>query len=142
MAPQPTHPCEVVLQLRQLHLQLALGAGRVVGEDVEDDRRPVDHRQAQRLFEVALLAGTQLIVAGDQVGVALMCGLRASPTLPGPRYVFGWGSSRRWTSSPTTATPAVSQQLTQLSQILAVGQGGYAQGSLACALGLFHLTSV
>ena len=53
--PQTTHPREVVLQLRQLDLQLALSGVGVRGEDVEDDRRPVDHRHAERLLEVALL---------------------------------------------------------------------------------------
>ena len=37
--PQAAHPREVVLELRQLDLELALGAVGVGGEDVEDDRR-------------------------------------------------------------------------------------------------------
>ena len=72
VAPQAAHAREVVLQLRQLHLQLALGAAGVRGEDVEDHRRAIDHRQAHGLLQVALLAGAQLVVAGDQVGVALV----------------------------------------------------------------------
>ena len=43
----------------------------MVGEDVEDDRRAVDHRHADRLLEVALLARQQLVVEGDQVGPGL-----------------------------------------------------------------------
>src|SRR5438128_480785 len=43
----------------------------MVGEDVEDDRRAIDHGHAGELLEVALLAGGKLIVAGDQVGVGL-----------------------------------------------------------------------
>ena len=35
--------------------------------------------------------------------------------------------------------PRGAQQLAQLLQVVAVGQGGDAEGSLACALGLFHL---
>ena len=42
----------------------------VVGEDVEDHRGAVDHRHAERRLEVALLARRELVVAGDQVGVA------------------------------------------------------------------------
>src|SRR4029077_7671824 len=34
--PEAAHPREVVLQLRQLDLELALGADGVLGEDVED----------------------------------------------------------------------------------------------------------
>ena len=57
---------------------------RMVGEDVEDDRGPVDHRDADVLLEVALLARQQLVVAGDQVGarvldVALQLGELAAP---------------------------------------------------------------
>src|SRR5262249_19212292 len=36
VAPQAAHPREVVLELGQLDLELARGAGRVGGEDVED----------------------------------------------------------------------------------------------------------
>ena len=67
--PQAPHPREVVLELRQLDLELALGGVRVGGEDVEDDRRAVDHRDAERRLEVALLARRELVVAGDEVGV-------------------------------------------------------------------------
>ena len=86
MGPQPAHAREVVLELGELDLELALGRVGVVGEDVEDDRRAVDHRHAERLLEVALLARRQLVVAGDQVGVA---GARSpafsSASLPRPR---------------------------------------------------------
>ena len=69
MRPQAAHAREVVLELRELDLELALGGVRVRGEDVEDDRGAVDHRHAERLLEVALLARRELVVAGDQVGV-------------------------------------------------------------------------
>ena len=68
MGPQPAHPREVVLELGELDLQLALGRVRVVGEDVEDDRGAVDHRNVERRLEVALLTRRELVVAGDQVG--------------------------------------------------------------------------
>ena len=42
---------------------------RVAGEDVEDHRRAVDDRHAERLLEVALLARAELVVAGDHVRV-------------------------------------------------------------------------
>ena len=69
VGPQPPHAGHVVFELGQLDLQLALGRVGVVGEDVEDHRGAVDHRDAQRLLQVALLARRQLVVAGDQVGV-------------------------------------------------------------------------
>ena len=82
--PQAAHAREVVFQLRQLDLQLALGAACVRGEDVEDHGRAVDDGQADGLLEVALLARGQLVVAGDQVGVGgLRRGLRLGD-LAGP----------------------------------------------------------
>ena len=40
--PLPAHPRQVVLELRELDLELALGADGVLGEDVEDQLRAVD----------------------------------------------------------------------------------------------------
>ena len=71
MGPQPAHAREVVLELRELHLQLALGRRRVVGEYVQDDRGAVDHRDAHRLLEVPLLAREELVVDGHQVRAML-----------------------------------------------------------------------
>ena len=70
VGPEAPHPRQVVLELGQLDLQLALGRVGVVGEDVEDDRGAVDHRHAQGGLEIALLPGRKLVVAGDQVRVA------------------------------------------------------------------------
>ena len=69
MRPKAPHPGKVVLELRKLDLELALGRSGVVGEDVEDDRGAIDHRPAGSLLEVALLARRELVVAGNQVGV-------------------------------------------------------------------------
>ena len=70
VGPEAPHAGHVVFELGELDLQLALGRVGVVGEDVEDHRGAVDHRHPQRRLEVALLARRQLVVAGDQVGVA------------------------------------------------------------------------
>ena len=69
MRPQSPHAGEVVLELRQLDLELPLGRVSMVGEDVQDHGRPVDHRNAERLLEVPLLPRHQLVVDGDQVRV-------------------------------------------------------------------------
>jgi hypothetical protein len=70
VGPQTPHAGHVVLELGELDLELALGRVRVVGEDVEDHGRAVDHRHAERRLEVALLARGELVVAGDEVRVA------------------------------------------------------------------------
>jgi hypothetical protein len=67
--PQAAHPGEVVLELSQLDLELALGRVGVVGEDVEDHRRAVDHRDAESLLEIALLPRRELVIGRDHVGV-------------------------------------------------------------------------
>src|SRR5437660_2202905 len=72
VAPQSAHAREVVLELRELDLELALGAAGVRGEDVEDHGCSIDDRKAERLLEVALLARGELVVAGDEVRVALL----------------------------------------------------------------------
>ena len=58
-----------VAQQRQLHLRLALGAARVLGEDVEDHRGAVDGGAAEQLLQVAVLRRRQLVVEDDRVGV-------------------------------------------------------------------------
>ena len=46
---------QLVLQLRKLHLQLALTGAGVAGKDVQDQLRPVDHAAGQGVIEVAQL---------------------------------------------------------------------------------------
>ena len=57
-----------VLQLGQLDLRLALLALGVLGEDVEDQRGPVDDLDLDPVLEVAQLARSELAVADDGVG--------------------------------------------------------------------------
>ena len=62
----------------------------------------------ERRLEVALLARRQLVVAGDQVGVAggdLL--LSARPACRGRSSGRGRAAARCWTASPAVATPAV-----------------------------------
>jgi len=68
VGPQAPHAGEVVLQLGELDLELALRGVGVPGEDVEDDGRAIDDRQLELALEITLLARTELVVAGDQAG--------------------------------------------------------------------------
>ena len=120
--PQAAHPRQVVLELRELDLELALGAVRVRGEDVEDDRGAVDHRDAERRLEIALLARRELVVAGDEVRVGggelrlqllelagsevgvrmrMLAALDISPTVATPAVRSSSRSSARSCSSPS-----------------------------------------
>ena len=60
--PHAAHAREVVLELRELDLQLALRADRVLREDVEDQLRAVDDARLQCVLERALLHRVELVV--------------------------------------------------------------------------------
>ena len=73
--PHPAHPRQVVLELRELDLELALGARGVLGEDVEDQLRPVDDPRVERVLERPLLRRIELAVDEEH--------LRRSPCVLG-----------------------------------------------------------
>ena len=56
-----------MLQLRQLHLELALVAAGALREDVEDQRVAIEHAPLGELLEIALLAGRERVVDEDHV---------------------------------------------------------------------------
>ena len=66
--PGAPHPREVVLELRQLDLQLALGRDGVLGEDVEDQLGAVDHAGRERVLERSLLRRRELVVDEEHLG--------------------------------------------------------------------------
>jgi hypothetical protein len=86
--PEAAHPRQVVLELRELDLELALGGDGVLGEDVEDQLRAVDDARAERVLEEALLNFS-------------------SSSFPLPAYVRRAGRGRCCTTRPTGSTPAV-----------------------------------
>src|SRR5512132_1760002 len=61
-------PGQHVVELGQLDLGLALAAGGVLGEDVEDQHGAVDHLGVDQLLQVPQLPGRQLVVHDDGVG--------------------------------------------------------------------------
>ena len=107
--PAPDQPRQQVLQLRQLHLQLAFPRARAPGEDVEDELRAIDDLAADRLFDVPQLRRRQLVVEDDDVDVGF--GGRRAPAsaiLPAPRNVDGSGFGRSCSTRSTTSAPAAS----------------------------------
>ena len=66
--PHAPHARQVVLQLRELDLELSLGRDGVLREDVEDQLRPVDDAGRQRVLERALLRRLQLVVDDQDLG--------------------------------------------------------------------------
>ena len=53
---------EKIIQLRELHLELAFARARVRGENIEDELRAVDHAAANSLLHVAKLNGREIVV--------------------------------------------------------------------------------
>ena len=64
--PEALLPGVGVLELGQLHLELALGRPGVLGEDVEDDGGAVDHPGLEPVLQRALLAGGERPLGGDR----------------------------------------------------------------------------
>ncbi len=60
-----------VVELGELDLRLALLGAGVLGEDVEDQRGPVDHLDLDLVLEVAQLRRAELAVADDGVGAGV-----------------------------------------------------------------------
>ena len=68
MLPHAPHPRQLVLELRQLDLELALGAPRVLGEDVEDQLGAVDDPRLEGVLERPLLGRVELVVDDQHLG--------------------------------------------------------------------------
>jgi hypothetical protein len=130
VGPEPTHSGEVVLELRELDLELALGAARVVGEDVEDDRRAVDHRHAERLLEVALLAWHELVIARHEVGAGVGDRPPQLGQLSAAEVAVGIGALPALDKLTGDRHAGRPQQLAQLAQIRFARGGRDAQGPL------------
>ena len=82
--PQAPHARQVVLELRQLDLELALRAACVLREDVEDQLRAVDDTRLQLVFQGPLLCRAQLVVDEQRFGVGVGERLRQLRQLPLP----------------------------------------------------------
>src|SRR5262249_46240600 len=65
--PHAPHPREVVLELCKFNLKLPLGAHGVLGEDVEDQLRPVDDACLKSVLERALLRRAELVVDDEHL---------------------------------------------------------------------------
>ena len=69
--PHAAHARQVVLELRDLDLQLPFGTHGVLGEDVEDQLRAVDDTCVERVLEEPLLGRVELAVHEQHVGARL-----------------------------------------------------------------------
>ena len=68
VGPAADEPRELMLDLRELDLELAFRAARAQREDVENQARPVDDAAFEPLLEVALLRAGERVVEDDEIG--------------------------------------------------------------------------
>ena len=82
MLPHAAHPREVVFELRQLDLELPLGADGVLREDVEDQLRAVDDARLELVLEQPLLGRRELVVDDEHLGAGVAVRLLQLVELP------------------------------------------------------------
>ena len=76
MAPEPGEARQQVLELGEFDLQLALLRAGALGENIQNQRRAVEHLAIEDAFEIAALGGGKLVVEND--GIDLL-----APAMPG-----------------------------------------------------------
>ena len=124
-AAQPRHldsasgqPRQQIIQLRQLHLQLAFARAGAAGEYVQNQLRPVQNLAVERALQVALLGRSQIRIEQDHVGfvninqIAKLFQLARSDERGGIRRSAGPGSmflrrARPRCSRAPSALPAI-----------------------------------
>ncbi len=80
-----------VLELSELHLRLALTGLGVLGENIEDQGRPVDDLGVNDVLQPAALRGSQFLVNDDGVGLNATHDLSQLAGLAGPQVGCGVG---------------------------------------------------
>ena len=73
-----------VLQLRELHLQLALMGAGTLGEDVEDQPGTIQHAAFELPLQIALLTGAQRVIENHQLRLVQLHLVQHFPDLAGP----------------------------------------------------------
>ena len=131
-----------VLELRQLHFELAFMTARALREDVEDETGAIQHPALDELFEVALLRRRQRMIEQHQVGVVFGRHGRISSALPLPTKKRGSGRSRRPPTFATGMAPAERASCSNSSMSSGIRGCAYPQahehGTFTCAGSLEH----
>ena len=94
MAPKAGQARQQMLQLGQFHLQFAFARAGALRENVQDQRRAVQHLAAEDLFQIAALRGGKLIVEHHRIHVLFAAKPANSSALPLPMKVPADGGLR------------------------------------------------
>ena len=105
----------------------------MVGEDVEDDRGPVDDRNAGLLLQVALLARQELVVDCDQVRAGLLDDPLQLAELALAEVAIGVGARAPLDQLAGVGDARGAKELAQLGQVRLERRNGHAQGTLTRA---------
>ena len=103
----------------------------MLGEDVEDHGGAVDHRHAERLLEVALLARLELVVGNHHVGVGLLDRLLQLRQLALAEVAVRIGLRAALVKVAGHRHAGGAQQLAQLRELGLLRPGGDQEGALA-----------
>jgi len=69
MRPHPHEPGKRIFELGKFHLEFGLSGLRTSGENVENELAAIQHFQAEGVLKLAHLAGAEIVVADDRVGI-------------------------------------------------------------------------
>jgi len=69
VSPRTNQPGRQILQLRELHLQLAFMATGALRKNIEDKTGAIDHAAIKRLLQIALLRRCQSVIENDEFDV-------------------------------------------------------------------------
>jgi hypothetical protein len=69
VAPESGQSRQQVLQLRELNLQLAFFGAGALGENIQDQRRPIENLAIEDLLQIAALRGRKFVVKNDRIHI-------------------------------------------------------------------------
>src|SRR5206468_3789134 len=69
VAPKPGQPRQQMLQLREFDLQLAFFGAGALGENVENERSPIDDLALEDILQIAALSGGKFVVKNDGIDI-------------------------------------------------------------------------
>jgi succinyl-diaminopimelate desuccinylase len=134
--PHPSHPRKVVFELRELDLELSLGADGVLGEDVEDQLRAVDHPRLERVLERPLLRRAELVVDDEHLCLRVAVRLLQLVQLPLADIRARVGKPPVLNDPPDRLDAGGSRELLELGQLVGAVDPLWEHGNEEPTLGL------
>jgi len=122
-----------MLQLRQLHLQLAFMSARALGKDIENQTGAIQHPALELTLQVPLLTGTEGMIEHDNLGLMQLHFLRDFLQLAGTDKGAGIGHGAAAHDKSHRITARRQNQLLKLARIFPLVFAGYGEVNKNCA---------